>query len=167
MRIVNLTGAESVVHPVHGTFQADADGVFDVPAELAVELLRFRTLWSTEQARLHEEQTPALVDLYDADAGLRLLDAWREQVRLLDALPPAERPLSPVWEPDESTLAWASMIVRNDQAGLREFAELRASLDRLRAQIPVGGEGVGAGPVGDPAGLVPAVSPAGGSEVAP
>ena len=145
MKIVSLTNATSVVHPVHGTATVGADGTFELGAEFAAELLRYTTLWATQTEHLAEAASIDMSELYDPAHSATVLALAREDVALLRAgavpEPVAVDPAAP-WEPDAATVAWIGMHLRGDAAGIAEFSALaleRAVLHQ-RAAAPAATE---------------------------
>lgn len=145
MKLVSKTNASSVVHPVHGSVHADADGLFEVGPEFGAELLRFSGQWALPPDVFAERDVVDVGGLHDPTLAAEVLALLREDVAILRAggvLEPAAVPSGP-WSPDSRTLAWVGMAIRNDREGIaawtaltHEIAELqaRAATDKAKAE---------------------------------
>lgn len=142
MKIVSKTGASILMHPVYGQVTAGADGAFEVADELGRELLGFSTQWAPEDELYADaDGLTGVVELYDPALAAEALAQLREDIAVLkaggtvDDPPPTSPLLVPAdwrpgrWQPDQRTLALASMVVRNDQVNLAAFWALLVQLD--------------------------------------
>lgn len=80
MRLVSLTGAESVNHPEHGSATVGSDGVFDVPDGFGQFLLRAKAQWCTEADKLARDARAALRDLANPKKAVQVLADVRARV---------------------------------------------------------------------------------------
>lgn len=85
MRIVALSGAQSLVHPVFGAAKAGADGVFDLPAEFAAELVKQRGQFVTEGEHLANQVKASLEDFADPHKIPHALHGLRERIAAIEA----------------------------------------------------------------------------------
>ncbi len=80
MRLISLTGAETVQHPELGTAEVGEDGVFDVPEELGNELVKHAGMWQTEAEHIAARARAELADLSDPNKVPEILRAIRQRV---------------------------------------------------------------------------------------
>ncbi|HUX71928.1 MAG TPA: hypothetical protein VMV41_15525, partial [Cellulomonadaceae bacterium] len=85
MRIVALSGAQSLLHPVFGAAEAGADGVFDLPATFADELLKQRGQFITEGEHLANQVKTSLEDFADPHKIPDALHGLRQRIAAIEA----------------------------------------------------------------------------------
>ena len=84
MRIVALSGAQSLLHPTFGAAEAGADGVFDLPIEFADELLKQRGQFLTEGEHLARQVQASLEDFADPHKIPHALHGLRERIAAIE-----------------------------------------------------------------------------------
>jgi len=85
MRIIALSGAQSLLHPVFGAVEAGPDGVFDVPAAFGEELVKQRGAFITEGEHLANQVKASLLELSDPHKIPQVLHDLRERIASLEA----------------------------------------------------------------------------------
>ena len=85
MRLVSLSGVESVVHPVHGEAAAGDGGVFDVDDLFGHALLRDAAHWREESDHLATQARDELEALSEPGQAAKVLAELRDKVTELEA----------------------------------------------------------------------------------
>jgi hypothetical protein len=85
VRLINLSGADSVHHPELGSASVGADGVFDVGPELGGELVKQRGQWITEAEHVANAARAELLELSDPHKVPEVLASLRARIVELEA----------------------------------------------------------------------------------
>lgn len=83
MRLVSLSGVESVVHPVHGEATAGADGVFELADDFGRALLADAAHWREESTHLAEKAKEELESLTEPGHVAEVLTELRDEIAQL------------------------------------------------------------------------------------
>jgi predicted kinase len=85
MRVIALSGAQSLLHPKFGEAEAGPDGVFDLPQEFADALLTHRGQFISEAEHITAQVARDLVDLADPHKIPQVLLELRTKITDLEA----------------------------------------------------------------------------------
>jgi hypothetical protein len=115
MRVIALSGAQSLLHPVFGAVEAGVDGVFDVSAAFGEELIKQRGQFITEGEHLANQVKASLVELSDPHKIPQVLHGLRERIASLEAELAAAKAL-----PSEAVVAVKKLTAKQAKAASTE-----------------------------------------------
>jgi len=84
MRVIALSGAQSIQHPTFGTAEVGSDGVFDLPTDFGEELVAHKGQFITEGEHVANQVRESVLELSDPHKVPQILHDLRARIVALE-----------------------------------------------------------------------------------